>query len=160
MNGEELRQFVPELLEARYPGRSREIASEVEGLPSLGWVLELDDCVALIRPTQTSHPFIWIKGGVAHALPRSESLATDVAAGNKSLVVGRLYLAYGDDIAMVVFDEAIFGEYLSMQYEPSIQDTITRFETSLQYTAEWSKTIREKFGGQAFTGDDWHLMSF
>jgi hypothetical protein len=160
VNGEELQQFVPDMLEARYPGRSREMASDVEGLPPFGWVLELDDCLALIRPTQTTHPFIMVRGGIAHALPRSEALATDVAAGNKHLMVGRLYLAYGEEVAMVVFDEAIFGEYLSLQYEPSVQDVVNRFETSLQYTAEWTKTIREKFGGQSFTADDWHLMSF
>jgi hypothetical protein len=133
------------MLEARYPGRSREMAADVEGLPPFGWVLELDNCLALIRPTQTTHPFIMVRG---------------VAAGNKQLMVGRLYLAYGEGIAMVVFDETIFGEYLSMQYEPSIQDAVSRFETSLQYTAEWTKTIHEKFGGQSFTADDWHLMSF
>lgn len=62
------------------------------------------------RPRQPDdHPFIWVKGGIAHAIPRSEALATDVAAANRGLVVGRLYLSYGEEIAMVVFDEAIFG---------------------------------------------------
>jgi hypothetical protein len=160
VNGEELQRFVPELLEARYPGRSREMFPPLEGMPQLGWVLELDDCLAIVRASQATHPFIWIRGGVAHALPRSEALATDVAAANKNLVVGRLYMAYGDEIAMVVFDEAIVGEYLSMEYEPSIKDAINRFETSLQYTAQWAKTIQEKFGGSRFTSDDWHLMDF
>jgi hypothetical protein len=63
VNGEELKQFVPELLEARYPGRSREAA-----------------------PGPTS--------------------------------------------------------------------------ASLQYPAQWIKAIRDKFGGQAFSAEDWVLMSF
>lgn len=75
-------------------------------------------------------------------------------------MVGRAYLAYGDDIAMVIFDEAIVGAYLSMQYEPSVEDVVTRLETSIQYTSQWTKTILEKFGGQPFTADDWHLMIF
>ena len=75
-------------------------------------------------------------------------------------MVGRTYLAYGDDVAMVIFDEAIMGSYLSMQYEPSVEDVVTRFETSIQYTSQWAKTIFETFGGQPFTADDWHLMVF
>lgn len=161
MDAEELEQFVPELLEARYPGRSQELAgAEIPGLPSLGWVLELENSVVLVRASKTTNPFIWVKGGIAHAIPKSEALAMHVAAGNKQLVVGRLYLASGEDIAMVVFDETIFGAYLSLQYEPSIKDVVNRFETSLQHTAEWAKTTQEKFGGQPFTADDAYLISF
>ena len=159
IDGEQLKRFVPDLLEARYPGRSREV-EPATGDGQFGWILELDDCVVLARAAQTSHPFILVRGGIAHAIPRTDALALHVAARNKDLVVGRVYLAYGDDIAMVVFDEAIFGAYLSLEYEPSVQDVVNRFETSVQYTAEWAKEIREKFGGQPFTVDDWHLMSF
>jgi hypothetical protein len=160
VDAEELERFVPELLEARYPGRSRSLTgSEVPGLPSLGWVLELENSVVLVRASNASNPFIWIKGGIAHALPKSEALAMHVAAANKELVVGRLYLACGEDIAMVVFDETIFGAYLSPQYEPSIEDAVNRFETSLQHTAEWAKTTQEKFGGRPFTADDAYLIS-
>lgn len=136
------------------------MAPPMEGMAHLGWVLELDDCMAIVRATETTNPFIWIRGGIAHALPRSEALATEIATANRDLVVGRLFLACGDDIAMAVFDETIFGGYLSMRYEPSVEDAISRFETGLQYTAQWSATIREKFGGRRFEGDDWHLMGF
>ncbi|HET8863565.1 MAG TPA: hypothetical protein VFM94_09985 [Solirubrobacterales bacterium] len=159
IDGAELQQFVPDLLEGRYPGRSREV-EPTTGPGHFGWILELDDCVVLVRASQVSNPFIWIRGGIAHAIPRSEALATHVAAANKDLMVGRAYMACGDEMAMVVFDEAIVGAYLSLQHEPSIRDVVNRFETSLQYTSEWARTIREKFGGQAFTADDWHLMSF
>lgn len=164
MLGDDLKQFVPQLLEARYPGRSRPAdpagESVVPGGPHFGWVLEHDDCVLLVKATGTTHPFISIKGGIAHAIPRSEDLALQVAAANKELMVGRLYMGYGEDIAMVAFDEAIVGAYLSLDYQPSVDDVVTRFETSIQYTAQWAKTILDKFGGQAFTADDWHLMSF
>jgi hypothetical protein len=61
---------------------------------------------------------------------------------------------------MVVFDEAIFSDYLSNDYMPSMQDLVTRLETSLEYTAQWSKEIREKFGGRPFAAGDWMLMAF
>lgn len=162
MNGEELEGFIPQLLEARYPDRSRKLGEDGgPGLPGLpGWILDLDGCVMTVRPSHSSNPFIWIRGGISHAIPRSEELALRVAAGNKDLVVGRLYMAYGDDVAMVVFDESIFGGYLSFQHEPSIEDVVNKLETSIQYTEEWAKTIRGEFGGRQFTADDWHLLTF
>jgi hypothetical protein len=162
VNHEELERFLPELLEARYPGQAQKMGGDDGlGLPGIeGWLLRFDGCVLTARVSRSTHPFIWIRGGVAHAIPRSEALALRVAVGNKDLVVGRLYLAYGDEQAMVVFDETVFGGYLSLEYEPSIQDVVNKLETSIQYTTEWAKTIREEFGGQAFTADDWHLLSF
>ena len=162
MLGDDLKQFVPEMLEARYPGRSRLAGLSRESVgpddPHFGWLLEHDECLVLVNSTSTTHPFISIKGGIGHAIPRSEDLALRVAAANKELMVGRLYMAYSDDMAMVVFDESIVGAYLSLDYQPSVDDLVTRFETSIQYTAQWSKTILEKFGGQPFTVDDWALM--
>jgi len=163
VNGEELKRFVPELLEARYPGASRRMGAsdDTPGLPGIeGWMLDLKGTVMTVRASQTSNPFIWIRGGISHAIPRSEQLALRVAAGNKDLVVGRLYMAYGGDQAMVVFDETVFGGYLSFEHEPSIEDAVTKLETSIQYTNEWARTIREEFGGQSFTADDWHLLAF
>lgn len=161
MNREELEQFVPELLEARYSGLAQKMGGEDDiGLPGLGgWMLGFDDSVLTLSVSRSEHPFIWIKGGVGHAIPRSEHLALRVAAGNKDLVVGRLYMAYGDDVAMVAFDETVFGGYLSFQHEPSIQDAVNKLETSIQHTREWAKTIREEFGGRPFTVDDWHLLT-
>ncbi len=40
------------------------------------------------------------------------------------------------------------------------QELVDRFDTSLQYTRQWSETVLGRFGGQPFTGDDWgHLIS-
>jgi hypothetical protein len=122
-------------------------------------VLDLDGCTVLVRATATSLPFIWFKGGIAHAIPRSAALAEHVALNNKDLMAGRVYLALGDEIAMAVYDDAIFGASLSLDYDPSIQDVVNRFDGGLKYTSEWSQAILSKFGGQPFRGDDWYLMS-
>jgi hypothetical protein len=158
MDTDGIRILVPDLLEKRYPGRSREV---VQGAgQDLGWVLDFDGGVALVRAAEASHPFIWIRAGLAHAIPKTDALAWHIAAGNKDLMVGRFYVAYGDDLAMVVFDEAISAANLAFDYPPSIQDLVDRFEMSLQYAIEWSRTIRQEFGGRAFSGQDWGLMSF
>ena len=124
------------------------------------WTLGLEGCTLTARVSRSTHPFIWIRGGIAHLIPRSEELALRVAAGNRDLVVGRLYLAYGDDLAMVALDETVFGGYLSLEHDGSVQDVVNKLETSIQYTQEWAKKIREEFGGQPFTADDWHLLAF
>jgi hypothetical protein len=157
-----MERFLPELLDARYPGRVRKIGVKGgQGVPGIdGWMLDLDGSVLTTRVSQSTHPFIWIRGGIAHGIPRTEELALRVAAGNKDLVVGRLYMAYGDDIAMVVFDETIFGGYLSFEHEPSIHDVVNKLEMSIRYTDEWTKTLRADFGGLPFTPDDWHLLTF
>jgi hypothetical protein len=162
MNRSELERFASELLQARYPAETRKMGEENgPGLPGLGgWMLVFDECILTVSVSQSQHPFIWLRGGIAHAVPRSEELALRVAAGNKELVVGRLCMAYGDDIAMVIFDETVFGAYLSMEYEPSIQDVVNKLETSVEYTKDWTKKVRLEFGGQGFTPDDWHLLTF
>jgi hypothetical protein len=93
-------------------------------------------------------------------VPRSEALAVHVALENKDLMVGRVYAACGDDLALVVFDEAIMAEDLDVERPSSAQELVTRFETSLQYTAQWSRTVLERFGGEPVTADDWSLLSF
>jgi hypothetical protein len=161
VNREELEEFIPKLLEARYPGRVQKLDEAEAGLPGIGgWIMDLEGCVLTVRVSRSTHPFIWIRGGVAHGVPKSEALALRVAAANKDLVVGRIYMAYGDDLAMVVVDESIFGGYLSFQYEPSIEDTVHRLVTSVQYTVKWAEEISREFGGQPFTANDWHLLTF
>ncbi len=158
MDTDGIRKLVPDLLEKRHPGRSREV---IDGAgQDLGWVLDFDSGIALVRAAEASHPFIWIRAGLAHAVPKTDALAWRIAAGNKDLMVGRFYVAYGDDLAMVVFDEAISAANLSFDYPPSIEDLVDRFEMSLQYATEWSQTIRQEFGGRPFSSQDWGLMSF
>ena len=162
MNREELNLFLPDLLEARYPGLPRKMGEhDGPGLPGVeGWMLNFNDFLLVVRVSQSTHPFIWIRSGLAHGLPKSETLALRIAAGNKDLVVGRLYMAFGDDLAMVAFEETVFGGYLSFQHKPSIHDVVNKVETSVDHSKEWSKTIREEFGGQQFAIDDCHLLTF
>jgi hypothetical protein len=161
VDGEDLQRFVPDLLQARYPGAYRQIDFSADELNKLfGWTLNLDGAFLTVKAAQTTHPFIWIRGGIAHAIPRTEDLALRVASGNRELMSGRIYMGYGDDIAMVAFDEAIMAGYLSLDFEPSIQDLVNRFEAAINYTREWSRTVLEDFGGRPFGEDDWQLLAF
>ncbi|MEA2494337.1 MAG: hypothetical protein QOJ29_2248 [Thermoleophilaceae bacterium] len=83
-----------------------------------------------------------------------------IAAGNKDLVTGRVYMAWGEDLAMVVYDDTIFSEYLSTDYQPSMQDLVNRMENGFAHTSQWTTEIREKFGGRPFSREDWGLLTF
>jgi hypothetical protein len=157
MDNDEIVRFLPWFLEARYPGKFREL---VHGTPELGYALEVDGACMLVMGGKAQTPFIWLRGGVAHAIPKNDALAFHVAAQNKDLMVGRVYLAYGDEFAMVAFDEAIMTGDLDVERQSSAQGFVDRFETSLRYTRQWTETILERFGGRRFAADDLMLISF
>jgi hypothetical protein len=157
VDNEEIARFVPWFLEGRYPGCWRPV---IEGTPDLGYALEVDGACVLVRAGKAQTPFIWLRGGIAHAIPKTDQLAFHVASQNKDLMVGRVYLAYGDDVAMVAFDEAIVTGDLDVERPSSAQDFINRFEMSLDYTRKWADTILQRFGGRRFTAADLMLMSF
>jgi hypothetical protein len=157
MDNEAVKRFIPWFLDARYPGKAHAVA---DGAPELGWVLDADGAVALVRGGSAKTPFVWFRGGVAHAVPRSEALAVYVASANKELMVGRGYLAQGDDLAMVVFDETILARDIDVERESCAEELVSRFEMSLQYTRDWSAAILARFGGVAFGPDDWTLLAF
>ncbi len=162
MNADEAAALVPQLLEARYPGRSRRVGFG-ELPPGLadpgGWVLELDGVFGFARAAGASDPFIWLQFGIAQAIPRTNELAFYVAAANKKLSIGRLFLAYGDQIALVVFDETIFAHAISFEYQPSMQDLVNRLEASISYARDFGAEVRQRFGGSPFTSEDWMLLT-
>lgn len=156
-SNEDVAWLVPWFLGARYPGQFRPV---MEGVPELGWVLEAGEALMIIRAGKATYPFIWIRGGIAHAVPRSEALSTYVAAGNKDLMVGRIYAAFGDELALVAFDDAIMAGDIDVERTSSLQDLVNRFENGMRYTAQWSKDVLEKFGGTPMTAEDWALLTF
>jgi hypothetical protein len=162
VNADEIADLVPRLLEARYPGRSQR-ASFGELPPGLqdpgGWVLQLDGVFCFVRATRTTDPFIWMQCGIAHAIPRSNELAFYVAAANKKLSIGRLFMAYGADLAMVVLDETIFAHAISMAYQPSIQDLVNRLEGTITTARESGAEVLERFGGRPFAFEDWMMLT-
>ena len=157
MDNDEVARFVPWFLEARYPGRLRPV---MEGMPEFGHQREVDGARMVIRSGKARMPFIWVRGGVAHAVPRSEALAYHVASENRDLMVGRVYLAYGDELALVAFDDAITAIDLDPERQSSMQDLVNRFEASLDYTRKWTETILERFGGKPFADEDLTLLTF
>jgi len=156
MNGEELAE-VPPLLVGRYPNSFWQ--PEPPELAGGGWVLERDDVFCLVRAAQASTPFLWIRCGVAVEIPRSEALALRIAACNKDLMVGRAYLSCGDEIGLVAMDEVISASSLSWEHQPSIQELVDRFETTLTQARKLRAEVLDQFGGRAFTHDEWmHLV--
>jgi len=153
MNAEQIAALVPQLLQARYPGKCRKVDDALA--PSGSWLMEDEDIFGLIRATDTTHPFIWIKLGVAIEIPRSSELAHYVACANRKLVTGRAYLAYGERFALVVVDETVFASSISLDFQPSMQDLVNRLETSMRHARELRQELLGQFGGRPFAGEDW-----
>jgi hypothetical protein len=158
MNADEVAALVPQLLEGRYPGKCRQVDDVVA--PPGSWLLEDEDIFGLVRATDTSSPFIWIKLGVAIEIPRTSELAHHVACANKQLVTGRAYLAYGEHVALVVVDETVFASSLSWDFQPSIQDLVNRLETSMTHARAMRKDLLGQFGGRPFAREDWIHLAF
>jgi hypothetical protein len=158
MDGSEIARLIPELLDGRYPGKSREPGPRDIPVPG-GRLLEIDNLLGVVRPSQSSNPFLWIRIGVAIEIPRSNELAYHVACANKKLMVGRAYLGYGDTYAMVVLDETVLGPSIRLDFQPSMQDLVDRFETTLTHAREFNAEIVQQFGGRGFQGEEWvHLV--
>jgi hypothetical protein len=154
MDGEQIASLIPQLLEGRYPGQYRQPDPvEVVQAPN-GWALEQEDALCFIRPGGTAHPFVWIKVGAAIEIPRSSELAYHVACANKQLDVGRAYLGYGEEFALVIIDETVRAQAVSFDFEASIDGLVVRFETSLNQVRTMGAEILEKFGGRRFVRDD------
>ena len=158
MNGEQIEALIPQMLENRYPGTYRRAFEETA--PGNGWVVEHEGMVSLVRAAGASHPFIWMKIGMAIEIPRSPELAYYVAAANKKLDVGRAYMAYGEDLAFVVMDETVFAASLSWDFEPSISDLLSRYQTSWTQARNMATEIFERFGGRPFAPDEWMHLAF
>ena len=156
MDNDTTARFVPWFLTARYPDRFREVAP---GFPEMGYALETDGACLLVRAGKAQTPFIWVRGGVAHAVPRTDALAHHIAAGNSDLMVGRLYMTSGAEAAMVVFDETILTVDVDPERQSSMQEVVNRVEASVAYTRQWSETLRERYGGRRFNAGDLMMLT-
>jgi hypothetical protein len=154
MDHRELYEFLPTVLEAHCSGRYSEVAPS-GGDPelSLGWSVSVGDTVALVRAAKAGTPFLWFRGGLAQ-LPRSEELAFAVAEANKDLMTGRIYLTGSDTHSSVVYDETIFAPFVEASDALSMAHLRVRMELALDYTAQWSTTLRERFGGLPFSATE------
>jgi hypothetical protein len=92
--------------------------------------------------------------GVAIEIPRSEELAYYVACENKEIMAGRAYMGYGNEFALVVVEEVVWGRALSWDFEPGLSDMVTRFEYVLRQAGEMRAVILERFGGRPCRDDE------
>lgn len=158
MNGKEITNLVAEIAKSRFA--SSHWQPSPPELAGGGFILEPEGAYCLIRASDTSNPFIWMKAGVALDIPRNDALAYFVATANKDLVVGRAYLAYGDQVAMVVLDETVFAAALAWEHQPSMVDLVTRLDNLLTEARAMQLKILERFGGRPFASDDWSFLIF
>ena len=70
-------------------------------------------------------------------------------------MTGRLYMGVNETWAQVVYDECIFAPFHDLNDPLSMNHLRVRFELALEYTAQWSTQIRERFGGVPFSATDY-----
>ena len=153
MNAGEAAALLPQLLEARYPGEYERVEGVVE--PAVMWLLRHEGAYCLLRATDTTAPFVWIKVGVGMEIPRSYELAHHVACANQQLVVGRVYLGHGEQVACVAVDETVFAESIALEFEPSVHDLVNRLETAMTHARDLGAQLLPRYGGRPFAGRDW-----
>lgn len=160
MNADEATTLLPQILEANYEGRVRRVGPSLPpGMQDVGgWLVEVDDAYCFCRVGRGGQGFIWVRLGIALAIPKSSDLAFFVAMANRDLMVGRAYLAVGDDIAMVVLEHTAFIPSLSWEHQATFTDLAGAIVTAVEHAADLRKKIMERFGGQPFGGDDWNLL--
>jgi hypothetical protein len=102
--------------------------------------------------------FIWARLGIANAVPKSNDLALQIAAANRNLMVGRVYLASGGGLAMVVLEGTVFHRALVVGAPATLADVESRIVTAAGHAGQLRQEIVNRFGGRAFGGEDWRLL--
>jgi hypothetical protein len=158
MDSDEATILLHELLGEVFAGRLRPASGRsVPDYPG-AWLVEEDGALAFVKVASTESPFIWIRVGAAVDIPLVDALAYFVACANKDLQVGRAYMRYGDQVALVAVDECITTAPISRQSHESMQDVVTRLDFSLDHARTLQYWILQQYGGRPFSGDDWALL--
>ena len=116
--------------------------------------MEHDGGYCLLRVPNIEDTIISVRAGVAIEIPRCEELAYYVACENKQIIAGRAYMGYGDELALLVLEEIVWGRALSWDFEPSMTDMVTRFDYVVRQAGKIQSTVLERFGGRPFRDDE------
>jgi hypothetical protein len=154
-DAEQARDLLRKVIEERYPAESyRKLGEEFfAGFPG-GWLLQHEGSYCLLRVPDVQETIISIRAGVAIEIPRSEELAYYVACENKQIMAGRAYMGYGDEFALIVLEEIVRGRALSWDFEPSLEDMLTRFRYVIRQAGEMKSAVLERFGGRSFREEE------
>jgi hypothetical protein len=155
MDFAELQAFTPGFLDEVYPGLVVELPPGHPG----PWVLQRSGSVSLVLLKNEEPPNIKIKTGVAFDVPLTPQVLLYVATVSKQLWNGRAYLVAGEDKAIVLLEELVFGSALSDDFVPGLQDLASRISTLTSTGGRLSKEVVTQFGGNAFAADDWIYLS-
>lgn len=155
---EQARELLREFVQGRYSESGRDLGDDFLPGISGGWLIEHEGGICLLRVPDVEQTIVTIRAGVAVEIPRCEELAYHVACANKQIMVGRAFMGYGDEFALVVLEDIVRGRAISWDFEPSIEDVVSRFEYVIQQSSEMRKSILERFGGRTFRDEDTMLL--
>lgn len=154
-DAEQARDLLRKVVEERYPAESyRKLGEDFfPGFPG-GWLLQHEGSYCLLRVPNVSETIISIRASVAIEIPRSEELAYYVACENKQIMAGRAYMGYGDEFALIVLEEIVWGRALSWDFEPSLEDMLNRFRYVIRQASKMQSAVFERFGGRPFREEE------
>ena len=160
MNVDEATELLPQILNANFEGQVRRVGpAPPPGMQDIGgWVVENAETYCFCRVSRGGEGFIWIRAGIALAIPRSNDIGWFVATANRDLVIGRAYVAAGEEMAMVVVEDITFIAALSWSHQATFTDLAGRILTAVSHAEQLRRDTLERFGGRPFGGDDWQLL--
>ena len=144
MNAEQLKHLIPLALEQVCSG------AWTEGLPGVSWETRSDDVTSMLSVHDGSRgPYIRVHSGAATDVPFSGEVALLVAEFNKELWNGRAFLQTNPDrsLCFVVLQDNFFGDAMSYDFQPSIDDFGMRLATQIAWARRLGELVRGQFGG-------------
>lgn len=142
----------------------------LEGISGGAWHFQLGSVLVVAYippPVDPAHAQLRINVGLAIDVPYRHEVAEYVNQLNHSeLTFGRMFL-FGDvpflgdtygGLCGVVMQEIVYGESLSWEYSPSLQNLLKITATLVGQGDRLAPGLLERFGGRSLTADEARIL--
>lgn len=168
MDSAELIRTIPDFLGRYIEGADpRPILPPVDGLAAGAWSYSLDGIVTAVKFTGEAGE-MRVTNGLAIDIPYKAEVTEYVNWLNmKQMVFGRLFLIgnmpfmseTGDGLCAVLMQEIVFGESLSFDFAPSMQNLIETVARMGGQSSRFAPDLLDRYGGRPFTDDDAMILT-
>jgi hypothetical protein len=168
MDSAELIRTIPDFLGRYIEGvEPKPLVPQVEGLSAGAWSYSLGGIVTTLKFTGEAGE-MRVTNGLAIDIPYKTELTEYVNWLNmKQMVFGRLFLIgnipfmseTGDGLCAVLMQEIFFGEGLSFDFAPSMQNLIETVARMGGQGSRFAPDLVDRYGGRPFTDDDAMILA-